>query len=151
MRSVLVAVLAGGMLSCTSEATWRGDSSFTEEERGEIERGAAWLHHMAGQEPPVIAWETLGDDRFRTIRRNDHPTAERMGECTAEDEIFLPSGGGAVTQSAGLAAHEFAHCILGFKDDPGSVGLMGQGVWRGLIWSDAEEAQCRAHPGVCHR
>lgn len=150
-----LAVLALSLIGCASpSADWYGDERFTAEERVQIERGSAWLAEQAGRPAPSIAW-TLDVDAQpmpHTIRRERAPWSERglAGACSSTktvylDPIGLPDEGMKIEYLAGLAAHELAHCTLGFADDyhgdhvgPGVMGTFGAMQWTAFERSELE-------------
>jgi hypothetical protein len=148
------AVLAVFLIGCVSEPDappdWYGDERFTVAERAEIQRGAEWLYGHAGLPAPRIDWGPVGDER-RTIRREPGPNG--TGECL-NGSIFLGLGDPNVrpVDVAGLAAHELAHCVLGFVDGYRESERRTDGIMRVLdpmAWTDAERAQCREHADRC--
>lgn len=160
MRSlfVVVALLAG--CSSPPEADWYGDKRFTAEERVQIERGSVWLAEQAGRPAPSISWtlEIAAQAMPHTIRRERGPHADGSvaGLCKDKtvylDPVGLPGENMKIEFLAGLAAHELAHCTLGFVDgyhpnDPPTDGIMR--VLSPMRWTDAERAQCREHAELC--
>lgn len=165
MKSALLAaaLLATLSLNCSpDEADWHGDARFTEAERGEIIRGVSWMHEKAGLPAPTFDWtyEVSAQEMPHTIRRERGtiPGSDRgsSGLCSGMtvylDPVGLPDEQMKPEYLAGLAAHEFSHCELGFVDgyhpeDPQSDGIMR--VLSPMLWTSAEEAQCHDHADRC--
>lgn len=158
-RSLTVAVLVG-LVGCTCAepdsaraADWRGDKRFSAEERAAIERGESWLAAHAGRLPATFDWsyDVAGEaPAAHTIRRERGPYGSRgasglcVGSTVYLDPVGLPDEGMRPEFLPGLAAHEMAHCELGFVDgyhaaDPQSDGIMR--VLYPMRWTSAEDAQ----------
>lgn len=126
-------------------ADWHGDARFSASERAAIEDGEAWLAARAGRAPAMFEWSyaVTSDDRLEhTIRRErgPHGAETTTGLCSGSTVYLDPDDPNATPGSLeGLAAHELAHCELGFVDDPESSGLMHV-VWP-LAWTARENAQ----------
>lgn len=162
MRSVVatlgVVVAVGVGSGCAAERDdWHGDERFTPDERVEIQRGTEWLRGQAGLPAPKIAWdyEVTGSEEIpKTIRRERGPgdgSSSATGSCSvAHHTVYLdpegrPGEGMTLEVLAGLAAHEMAHCELGFVDgyhpsDAPTDGIMR--VLRPMRWTHAEVTQC---------
>ncbi len=146
---LLVLALAGCSSSAESEPDWRGDARFTADERAHIEEGVSWLNAQVGKPPPSIGWTLDAADAVtpHTIRRERGPLND-TGEC-AGGTIYLdppgkPGEGMRSEYEPGLAAHEMAHCELGFVDgyhpqDPPTDGIMR--VLYPMRWTASEQAQ----------
>ncbi len=137
----LVLLLVTGC-AAESEVDWHGDKRFTAAERLSIEAGASWLAEHSGQRQPVIAWdyEVAGAEPLpKTIRREPGP--DSSGAC-ANGVLYLglDEPGVRDVDVPGLAAHELAHCALGFVDDPQTGGIMH--VVTPMQWTERESAQC---------
>lgn len=138
------------LVGCSAEPVdWHADARFTAEERTAIEEGARWLAEQSGTPVPTFDWtyEVTSDQLLRgTIRREKGPDA--TGECVggiggtvyiwpeARPEINAPAIGSMLD---GLAAHELAHCTLGFVDDLATDGIMR--VLSPMRWTEREQAQ----------
>lgn len=165
--AVLVAAFAlVSVPACAPEddADWYGDSRFTQEERDAIEAGVRWLAYQSGTKPITIAWtyEVSGSQPLpHTIRRELFPkkggNEDGTNACVSGSVVYLgPEVMGSCPDCMpGLAAHEFAHCLLGFRDryygaDPKawSCGIMR--VLYPMRWTSSEREQCRANPDRCH-
>ena len=141
----LLGILALGLSGCALEPPdWYGDQRFTPAERAAVEEGAAWLHERAGLPPPVIAWtyEVASSEALpRTIRR-EQPSTGPGGLCLGlEGTIYLDPA----TLVPGLAAHELAHCELGFVDGYHAGDVQTDGIMRVLApmrWTHVEQEQC---------
>lgn len=163
--TVSAALLVSG---CASEPVdWNGDARFTETERTQIETGAAWLYAQAGLPAPHISWNyevTSAEALPKTIRRERGPSGDSgaTGLCSSLDgngTVYLGVEGDAAKNEApigdalpGLAAHELAHCVLGFVDGYHPGEKQTDGIMRNLApmaWTDAEQAQCREHADRC--
>jgi hypothetical protein len=145
-------LLAGCAAESELPIEWRGDERCTAEQREEIERGQAWLYEHAGLEPSRIAWTYRAGEAIepRTIRCERGPVSA-TGLCFGGAVYFDFDGNDATGEPpiakeswAGLAAHEMAHCRLGFEDGY-SEGRRSDGVMRVLSplrWSAFESAEC---------
>ncbi len=147
----LLAVMLGGCAANRAEhrADWRGDVRFSADERAAIETGEAWLAMHAGQEPATFDWtyEAGGAREAQTIRR-ERGRPDAAGLCERGtvyiDPIGLPNEGMRPEYLPGLAAHEFAHCELGFVDGYHAGEAHTDGIMRVLYpmrWTEAEDAQ----------
>ncbi len=150
------AVLAFLLLGCVSEPDelpdWYGDERFTADERIAIQRGADWLHAHAGLPAPRIEWSGAAAEHPRSIRRARGANA--IGACVNETTVYLDLSDPNVrpVDVAGLAAHELAHCVLGFVDGYRDSERRTDGIMRvitPMVWTDAERAQCREHADRC--
>lgn len=146
LAAVAFALLLGcGSADGADPPDWYGDERFTPDERAAIQLGAEWLYAHAGKPPPRIEWSYRvdGDARVpQTIRRERGPHA--TGECVGST-VYLAEVGPDV-YLPGFAAHELAHCALGFVDRP-TEGIMR--VLYPMAWTSDEEAQCREHADRC--
>lgn len=146
IAAVLAVLVAAGCSSPSAAADWRGDSRFSTEERAAIESGEAWLAEHAGREPATFDWnyEVTATVEPRTVRREN---AGSTGLCR-DGVVFLnPDDPNAAPGTLdGLAAHEMAHCELGFVDDPKSDGIMH--FVSPMRWTPNEDAQC-VRAGTC--
>lgn len=158
---VVVVFAVFAVSGCAAPAEWHGDSRFTVEERAAIEAGEAWLAQHAGRAPATFDWtyEVTSDYRLdHTIRRERGPLPDGQtatGLCAGSTIYLDPIGDPKVNEHMtievlpGLAAHEMAHCELGFVDgyrpnDPPTDGIMR--VLLPMRWTSAEDAQCAASP-----
>jgi hypothetical protein len=150
MRFGLLVLFYALAPSCTAgcaapEADWHGDARFSASERAAIEDGEGWLAAHAGRAPATFEWSyavTSTEALPHTIRRERGTLgAETTTGLCRDATVYLdPEDPNATPGSlAGLAAHELAHCELGFKDDPESAGLMHV-VWP-MAWTAREQAQ----------
>lgn len=140
---VLAALCLAG---CTTpHFDWYGDERFTTNERSAIEAGEAWLAMHAGREPASFAWDykVTSEERLpHTIRRERGPSGDMgtTGACVGATVFMDPDDPNAAPNSLdGLAAHEMAHCELGFVDDIESDGIMHVLVPK--RWTNREDAQ----------
>lgn len=166
MLTTLLAVgsasaLAGcGSCGAVAPSAWHGDSRFTADERQAIESGEAWLAAHAGRAPATFDWSydatnALSAQEAHTIRRERGPRDD-SGECTGFtvhvgrgttvylDPVGLPGDGFRPEYLPGLAAHEMAHCELGFVDGYRLNDVPTDGIMRVLYpmrWTAAEDAQ----------
>ncbi len=156
--------LAFGMFlltGCSEEpADLYGDERFTEVEQAQIQEGADWLYTQAGLPTPRIRWgmKFEGSEPMpKTIRRENGPTAN--GECFA-GAVYLGMNGdprinaGPVSGPTvpGWAAHELAHCSLGFGDRYFAGQEQSEGIMRVLYpmrWTESEQKQCVAVGSKC--
>lgn len=152
---LVFAALAASLTACaTPVATWHGDARFTPEERASIEGGEGWLAEHAGREPSTFDWayDVTSDEPLpHTVRRERGP--DGTGQCVGGigGAVYLGIDVGTPTRPIdvlGWAAHELAHCELGFVDDPKTDGLMR--VVTPPRWTEREQAQCAEHPDLCH-
>jgi hypothetical protein len=138
------AVAPSCALGCAApSADWYGDARFSADERAAIENGEVWLAAHAGRAPATFEWglEVSEQPLAHTIRRERSPRAT-TGLCLDGTVYLDPDDRNATPGSLeGLAAHELAHCELGFADDPESAGLMHV-VWP-LAWTEREQAQLK--------
>lgn len=147
MRRLLLAISALVLAACDAPADYWGDEAFTVQEREEIEDGFTWLASQAHRPPPSISWqlERSAEVLPHTIRRELGPTDNipATGECKAGTIYLWPEARPEINAPPatlpGLAAHELAHCWLGFVDDKGGAGLMGTPH---EVWGPFEEAEC---------
>ena len=141
-------------------ADWHGDSRFTADERAAIVAGEAWLATHAGRAPATFDWsydaaDPLESHEAHTIRRERGPSGS-TGECVgfAEhvgdgmtvylDPIGRPGDDFRPADLPGLAAHEMAHCELGFVDGYRASDERSDGIMRILYpmaWTASEDAQ----------
>ncbi len=161
MREFLIAVLSGILgAGCAAETSapspdLYGDARFTLTERAEIERGAAWLFEHAGRPAPRFDWSRDFGVQDAVPAAIVRERAGATGWCTTRDgsgAVYLDVDGEASTNEspvgehlAGLAAHELAHCALGFEDGYHAGDTASDGIMRVLTpmrWSASEEAQC---------
>ncbi len=137
-----------GLVSCApSRVDWSGDFRFTAEERAQIEAGEAWLAEHANRPVASFDWTydvTSAQPLPKTIRRERglHGDGTTTGLCLDRTTIYLdPDDPNAAPGTLdGLAAHELAHCELGFVDDPMTDGIMR--VISPKRWTAREEEQC---------
>ncbi len=136
------ALLLIGLAGCgESAADWHGDARFTATERASIEAGQAWLSDHSRTARLTFDWtyEAGTDPPPHTIVREPGPHGS--GECVVQTVYLgLDAPGVRPEDVEGLAAHELAHCTLGFVDDPDTDGIMR--VVSPMRWTDREEAQC---------
>lgn len=156
LKHALLALLPLALLACApdDEAELHGDVRFSEAERVEIQRGSDWLRAQAGLPSARIAFdlEAAGHEPMRsTIRRERGPGGE-SGFCAEPGRrgaVFLDPSNGFL---AGLAAHELAHCELGFEDRYHAGEEKSEGIMRVLspmLWTEAERRQCAEHADLC--
>jgi hypothetical protein len=152
----VAAVLALFVLGCASEPDeppdWHGDERFTAAERVEIQRGANWLHGHAGLPTPRIEWSSAAATHPRSIRRER--AAQASGACVDGTTVYIDTNDPNVrpVDVAGLAAHELAHCVLGFVDGYRESERRTDGIMRvitPMAWTADEQAQCREHADRC--
>jgi hypothetical protein len=143
------------LVGCSAEtgARWHADKRFTAAERVEIVRGAEWLSQASGHDVGGVDFDyevTSEQPLAHTIRRERGSMTERgetglcQGDTVYLDPVGLPDEGMRIEFLAGLTAHELGHCELGLADDLDSDGIMHNIT--GLVWSEREEAQCKASP-----
>jgi len=164
LLALIAAALATLSLNCTAEQAgeWHGDARFSEAERAEIVRGVSWMHEQAGLPAPTFDWHyevTSGEELPKTIRRERGKIGDARGStglCSGStvylDPVGLPDENMKLEDLAGLAAHEFSHCELGFVDgyhpqDPPTDGIMR--VLNPMQWTSAEVKQCADHADRC--
>jgi hypothetical protein len=146
----LMTMMIPALVSCGGQIfyDWHGDRRFTPEERAAIVEGETWLAKHAHRTPAVFDWtyDVTGETpNARTIQREAGPHGE-TGFCTAigspDGAIYLnPDDPNSAPNSLdGLAAHELAHCELGFVDDPMTDGIMR--VVTPKRWTEREDEQC---------
>lgn len=124
-----------------------GDARFTAEEREAVQAGATWLYEQVGEPSPVIAWRDGPD--LDIVRERRGATGLCSGGVVYLDPIGEPGEGMRIEHLPGLAAHELAHCVLGFVDAYHAGETQSDGIMRVLTpmcWTDAERAQCAASP-----
>lgn len=146
MRFVGLALVMSLFGCAAGRADWHGDARFTAEERASIESGEAWLAEHAHREPATFDWTynvTSEEPLAHTIRRERG--ANGTGECVGGvgGTVYLGIDVETPTRPVdvpGWAAHELAHCELGFVDDLQTDGIMR--VVTPMRWTAREEAQC---------
>jgi hypothetical protein len=154
-KAALAAILPLALFACApDEAELHGDIRFSEAERAEIQRGSDWLRAQAGLPAARIAFDTEieGHGPLRgTIRRERGP-GNVSGFCAEpglRGAVYLDPADGSL---AGLAAHELAHCELGFEDRYHADEEKSDGIMRVLdpmLWTEAERRQCVEHADLC--
>lgn len=145
----LAVVLLLSMSACgDGEADWHGDERFSSDERAAIESGESWMAEHAHRLPATFDWSysvTSVQPLAHTIRRERGPRGDTTttGLCANNREtVYLDPDDPNATPGTldGLAAHEMAHCELGFVDDPETDGIMR--VLSPKRWTGREDEQC---------
>lgn len=149
----MLAVLAVLVMMCggcaAPEVDWHGDARFSADERAAIEAGEAWIAQHAGRQPATFDWTYNVTSEYpldHTIRRERGPLSDgttASGLCW-RTTMYLDLADANPEAREGLAAHEMAHCELGFVDgyhpsDPPTDGIMR--VLFPMRWTAAEDAQ----------
>ena len=138
------------LVGCSSETrTFRGDVSFTAEERAEIERAIAWLveQENVGGEPFAIVWdlphESAPADFTIVCGDRDSYAVTGFTADTGRVELSPARDRARLPILAILAAHEFAH-MRGIGHHTGT-GVMNSHISTELVWteSDREAAAAR--------
>lgn len=145
----LLVVLLMLLLGCSETRTFRGDMSFTPEERAEIERANAWLVEQedVGGEPFSIVWdlphESAPVDFTIVCGERDSYAVTGFTADTGRVELSPASNRARLPILAILAAHEFAH-MRGIGHHTGT-GVMNSHISTELVWteSDREAAAAR--------
>lgn len=146
----LIALLESG---CVTES-WRGDTSFTAEERTAIEEGNEWLAAHTDQPARIIVWDLSPDEdaprySIRDARLADpefakRSSAHRIRFDRAQFDAYPPEVRLRFYRLA--AAHEFGH-ELGMKHHAGS-GVMSPVLDVKGIWTMQDIVECR-RVGAC--
>ncbi len=113
VRCLVVLLASLSFVGCALEdEPWHGDSSFTREERHEIEAANELVAEMLGVSPSEIAWDapSRGEDepgnRLDIVRRASDGGGHFSGSSGV---IYLGVSGREGPLLRALAAHEFAH------------------------------------------
>lgn len=152
MRLVVLAVVLGvaGCGGGETRTSFRGDVTFTTDERAAIERGDAFLGTSVGGVPFGVVWDLPhGAVDERTIMRGS--TTRNFGlTVNGRIEIDADRADGDLEELATLSAHELGHVrglphnahdgrgvMCGFDKDGDSCDFR-------LVWTDADMADCLA-------
>ncbi len=146
MRWLLAALLV--VLGGCGSNVWHGETSFTEDERAEIEAGNTWLTFHMGLPADVIVWDLPpgGDAPMYSIRDGAVPSPEIARRYSHHRIRFDREQFSAYPHDERmrryrvLAAHEFGH-DHGMRHHAGP-GVMNELVDINAVWTLQDIAEC---------